>query len=98
MPCLGCFAPVHRRMLQVVLYVTVMGGRPRFICSERSHCRNEQPDQSSPTRLRQSLLNGAAPTRAAIRGVNPDLSSACPQRGPPPTLTTTVSLQILALW
>ena len=95
-PCLGCFAPVHRRMLQVVLYVTVMGGRPRFICSERSHCRNEQPDQRSPTRLRQSLLNGVAQTRAA-RG-NPDLSSACPQRGPPPTLTTTVSLRILALW
>ena len=85
-------------MLQVVLYVTVVGGRPRFICSERSHCRNEQPDQRSPTRLHQPLLNGAAQTRVAIKGGNPDLSSACPQRGPPPTLTTIVSLQILALW
>jgi hypothetical protein len=85
-------------MLQVVQYVTVMGGRPRFIGSERGHCRNEQPDQRLPTRLRQSLLKGAAQKRAAIRGGNPDLSSACPQRGPPPTLTTTVSLQILALW
>jgi hypothetical protein len=33
-----------------------------------------------------------------ITGGNADLSSACPQRGPPPTLTTTVSLLILALW
>jgi hypothetical protein len=75
-------------MLQVVQYVAVVGGRP-FICSERSHCRSEQPDQRSPTRLRQSLLNGAAQTRAAITGGNADLSSACPQRGPPPTLTIT---------
>jgi len=97
-PCLGCFAPVHLRMLQVVLYVTVMGRRPRFICSERCHCRNEQPDQRSPTHLRQSLPNGAPQTRAVITGGNADLSSACPQRGPPPTLTTTVSLLILALW
>jgi hypothetical protein len=88
-PCLGCFVPVHLRMLQVVQYVAVVGGRPRFICSERSHCRSEQPDQRSPTRLRQSLLNGAAQTRAAITGGNADLSSACPQRGPPPTLTIT---------
>jgi hypothetical protein len=97
-PCLGCFVPVHLRMLQVVQYVAVVGGRPRFICSERSHCRSEQPDQRSPTRLRQSLLNGATQTPAAIRGGNPDLNSACPQRSPPPTLTTTVSLLILALW
>ena len=96
LPSLGRFPPVHHPMLQVVQYVAVVGGRPRFICSERSHCRSEQPDQRSPTRLRQSLLNGVAQTRAA-RG-NPDLSSACPQRGPPPTLTTTVSLRILALW
>jgi hypothetical protein len=85
-------------MLQVIQYVTVVGGRPRFICSERSHCRNEQPYERSPTRSRQSLLNGAPQTRAVITGGNPDLRSACPQRGPPPTLTTTVSLLILALW
>ena len=88
MPCL-CFASVHLRMLQVVQYVTVVGGRPRFFCSERNHRRNEQPNQRSPTGLRQSLLNGAAPTRAAITSGNADLSSACPQRGPPPTLTIT---------
>jgi hypothetical protein len=98
LPCLSGFAPVHLRMLQVIRHVAVIRSRPRFICAERGHCRSEQPYQCAPPGLRQSLLNGAPQTRAVITGGNADLSSACPQRGPPPTLTTTVSLLILALW
>ena len=93
MPCLGCFAPGHLGMLQVIRHVAVIRSRPSFICAERGHCRSEQPYQRAPTGLRQSLLNGAAPTRTAITGGNVDLSFACPQGanglGPPPTLTIT---------
>ena len=89
MPCLGGFAPVHLRMLQVIRRVAVIRSRPRFICAERGHCRSEQPYQCAPTGLRQSLLNGAAPARTALTGGNADLGSACPQGGPPPTLTIT---------
>jgi hypothetical protein len=91
-PCFGRIAPVHLRMLQVSRHVVVTRRGPRHICAERGYRRREQPDQCSPTGLRQSLLNGGAQTRTAITGGNADLSSACPRGanglGPPPTLTT----------
>jgi hypothetical protein len=92
MPCLGRFAPVHLRMLQVSRHVVVTRSGPGFICAERGYRRSEQPYQRSPADLRQPLLIGAARRLTAITCGNSALSSYCPRNanglGPPPTLTT----------